>query len=74
MGKSIEVNCHFCNKNYEFSVDELKELVRARQSDGRARVTVHCLTFRAKLEKYQRDICGSPRTGRRHQQKEPSDW
>lgn len=25
-GKSIEVNCHFCNKNYEFTVDELKEL------------------------------------------------
>ena len=26
-GKSIEVNCHFCNKNYEFSVEELKELL-----------------------------------------------
>ena len=26
-GKSIEVNCHFCNKNYEFTVDELKELL-----------------------------------------------
>ena len=25
-GKSIEVNCQFCNKHYEFSVDELKEL------------------------------------------------
>ncbi|MDF2542638.1 MAG: hslO [Herbinix sp.] len=23
----IEVNCHFCNKNYHFSVDELKELM-----------------------------------------------
>lgn len=23
----IEVNCHFCNTNYEFSVDELKELL-----------------------------------------------
>lgn len=23
-GKDIEVNCHFCNKNYVFSVDELK--------------------------------------------------
>ena len=22
-GKSIEVNCHFCNRNYEFGVDEL---------------------------------------------------
>ncbi len=26
-GKSIEVNCHFCNKNYAFSVDELRELL-----------------------------------------------
>ena len=25
-GKSIEVNCQFCNKYYEFSVDELKKL------------------------------------------------
>lgn len=25
-GKSIEVNCHFCNQNYEFTVEELKEL------------------------------------------------
>ena len=25
-GRSIEVNCQFCNKHYEFSVDELKEL------------------------------------------------
>ncbi len=25
-GESIEVNCHFCNKNYEFSVDELKSM------------------------------------------------
>lgn len=27
-GRPIEVNCHFCNKNYEFSVDELKELLK----------------------------------------------
>lgn len=28
----IEVNCHFCSKSYEFSVDELKEiLVKARK-------------------------------------------
>ena len=27
-GKSIEVNCHFCNKNYEFTVEELKELYK----------------------------------------------
>lgn len=25
-GKSIEVNCHFCNTNYEFTVEELQEL------------------------------------------------
>ena len=25
--KPIEVNCHFCNTNYVFSVDELKQLV-----------------------------------------------
>lgn len=25
-GKSIEVNCHFCNKNYDFTVEDLKEL------------------------------------------------
>ena len=27
-GKEVELNCHFCNKNYVFSVDELKELVK----------------------------------------------
>lgn len=26
-GKPIEVNCHFCNKNYSFSVEELQELL-----------------------------------------------
>ncbi len=26
-GKTIEVNCHFCNKNYAFTVDELKGLL-----------------------------------------------
>lgn len=25
-GKEIEVNCHFCNKHYKFSVDELRAL------------------------------------------------
>lgn len=25
-GKTIEVNCHFCNKNYEFTVEELKAI------------------------------------------------
>lgn len=31
-GKEIEVNCHFCNTNYSFSVDELKELLKDRKS------------------------------------------
>jgi molecular chaperone Hsp33 len=26
-GKPIEVNCHFCNTNYEFSVEELKDII-----------------------------------------------
>lgn len=28
-GESIEVNCHFCSKNYEFTVVDLKELYEA---------------------------------------------
>lgn len=27
-GKPIELNCHFCNTNYEFTVEELKEILR----------------------------------------------
>ena len=27
-GEKIELNCHFCNTNYEFSVAELKELLK----------------------------------------------
>lgn len=27
-GKSIEVNCHFCGRNYEFTVDDLKEILK----------------------------------------------
>ena len=26
-GKPIEVNCHFCNKNYQFTVDELGKML-----------------------------------------------
>ncbi len=26
--KPIEVNCHFCNKQYEFTVDELKDIIK----------------------------------------------
>jgi molecular chaperone Hsp33 len=27
-GETIEVNCHFCNTNYEFTVDELKDMYK----------------------------------------------
>ena len=27
-GKEIEMNCHFCNTNYVFEVDELKEILK----------------------------------------------
>ena len=27
-GKPIEVNCHFCNTNYVFSVEDLKEILK----------------------------------------------
>lgn len=27
-GQEIEVNCHFCNTAYKFSVEELKGLLR----------------------------------------------
>ncbi len=27
-GKPIEVNCHFCNKNYSFSVEELRSILK----------------------------------------------
>ena len=27
-GKEIEVNCHFCNKNYTYSIEELKEMLK----------------------------------------------
>ena len=28
-GKEVEVNCHFCNSHYKFSVEEMKELFEA---------------------------------------------
>ena len=28
-GKPIEVNCHFCNSHYHFSVDDLKEMLKS---------------------------------------------
>lgn len=30
-GKPIEVNCHFCNTNYEFDVEELKAILESRK-------------------------------------------
>jgi len=27
-GKPIEMNCHFCNKNYTFTVEELKKILQ----------------------------------------------
>ena len=27
-GKDIEMNCHFCNENYNFSVEELKDILK----------------------------------------------
>ena len=27
-GKPVELNCHFCNTNYVFTVEEMKELLR----------------------------------------------
>ena len=27
-GQEIEVNCHFCNKKYSFSIEELKQMVK----------------------------------------------
>ena len=36
-GKDIEVKCHFCNKAYNFTPDELKEILKAstRREDAR---------------------------------------
>lgn len=33
-GEPIEVNCHFCNTNYRFSVEELLEIYRKGQKPG----------------------------------------
>ena len=27
-GKPVTLNCHFCNKDYTFSIEELKELIK----------------------------------------------
>lgn len=31
-GEDIEVNCHFCNTSYKFSVDELKDILKKSKS------------------------------------------
>ena len=31
-GRDVELNCHFCNTNYVFSVEELKEILRKCKS------------------------------------------
>ena len=28
-GKEVEMHCHFCNKRYTFSVEEVEELMKA---------------------------------------------
>ena len=28
-GKPIEVNCHFCNSHYTFTVEEMEEMLKA---------------------------------------------
>lgn len=30
-GKDTEVNCHFCNTNYKFTIEELKDILKRRQ-------------------------------------------
>ena len=27
-GEAIEVNCHFCNTHYNFSIEELKDIIK----------------------------------------------
>lgn len=31
-GREIEVNCHFCNRNYSFAIEELKEMMKQARS------------------------------------------
>ena len=26
-GKEVELNCHFCNTNYSFSIEDLKQIL-----------------------------------------------
>ena len=36
-GKEVELNCHFCNTDYRFTVEELKKIQRARKMDTHSR-------------------------------------
>lgn len=36
-GKEVELNCHFCNTDYRFTVEELKKIQRARKTDMHSR-------------------------------------
>ena len=42
-GQEIEVNCHFCNTAYKFSVEELKGLLRTYRIQGIEKTTVGVL-------------------------------
>ena len=35
--KEVELNCHFCNTDYRFTVEELKKIQRARKMDTHSR-------------------------------------
>ena len=34
-GEPVELNCHFCNTNYTFSVEELRSVLEMAQKKGR---------------------------------------
>ena len=36
-GKEVELNCHFCNTDYRFTVEELQKIQRARKTDTHSR-------------------------------------
>lgn len=36
-GKPVEVNCHFCNTSYNFSVDELKDILEFKDEEAKER-------------------------------------
>lgn len=36
-GKPVEVNCHFCNTSYNFSVDELKDILDFKDEEAKER-------------------------------------